>query len=163
MPLHKSVIHPLACNEKKQTIPTELKAGLLDFFAQAGQTAKHYKELLTVVGGDGMTYGQLLELQHILQFSDNAFKSMEIIEPLLQMWHTKWTNLSHLFKTHWGCTTGKSTNPASLGHSAQKIGRATPSNLTKVDFYSGAEILGTVLDARLLDCWSCVTLVFSSA
>ncbi|KAJ7717441.1 hypothetical protein B0H16DRAFT_1700968 [Mycena metata] len=106
------------------------------------------------IGGDGLSYAMLLQLQAYLQFHKDPFQSLEIVEPQLQVWHTKWTDVIRTFQTHWGRTAGKSTNPASLGHSAGKIGRPAPSNMKKVDFYPGSQLLYLVLDARMLDCWS---------
>ncbi|KAJ7104701.1 hypothetical protein C8R44DRAFT_542106, partial [Mycena epipterygia] len=154
IPVEKSVIHPLAPSGKKQTIPSELKDGLLDFLQQAGQTPTNYLPRKLVIGGDGLSYAMVLQLQNYLQFHKDSFKSFEIFEPQLQVWHTKWTDLIRIFQTHWGRTSGKSTNPASLGHSAGKIGRAAPSNMKKVEFYPGSQLLYLVLDARMLDCWS---------
>lgn len=159
IPVHQSAIHPLGSSGKKETIPTELKAALLDFFEQIGQTTGSYLHRKIVVGGDGLTYAMLLQLMHYLQFGADSWRSMEVLEPQLQVWHAKWTNQSRIFQTHWGKTSGKRTNPSTLGHSAEKIGRPTPSTLSKVEFYTGSEILFTVLDARLIDCWSYVILI----
>ncbi|KAJ7449486.1 hypothetical protein B0H11DRAFT_2161915 [Mycena galericulata] len=127
--------------KSKKTIPSELKDGLLDFLDQVGQTPNEYIR-------------RKLILQAYLQFHKDPFKSFEILEPQLQVWHTKWTDLIRIFQTHWGRVSGKSTNPSSLGHSAGKIGRAAPSNMKKVEFYPGSQLLYLVLDARMLDCWS---------
>ncbi|KAF9017374.1 hypothetical protein BDZ89DRAFT_1045133 [Hymenopellis radicata] len=81
LPPHKSVIHPLAPNGNKQTIPTELKAGLLDLSAQMGQTPEDHLRRLQLLGGDGMSYSQLLQLKAYLQFHDGEFQSMELVEP----------------------------------------------------------------------------------
>jgi hypothetical protein len=95
----------------------------------------------------------LLQLQNFLQYSKDPFKSFEIMEPQLQVWHTKWTDVIRIFQTHWGRTTGKQTNPASLGFNAPKIGRPAPSNMKKVEFYPGTQLLYLVLDAKILDLW----------
>ncbi|KAJ7805931.1 hypothetical protein B0H14DRAFT_2526395 [Mycena olivaceomarginata] len=153
IPLEKSVVHPLSASGKKETIPSELKDGLLDFLAQVGQVPTDYTPRKLIVGGDGLSYAMVHQLQTYLQFHKDPFKSFEILEPQLQVWHTKWTDMNRIFQTHWGRTSGKSTNPATLGHSASKIGRAAPPNLKKVDFYPGSQLLYLVLDARMLDCW----------
>jgi hypothetical protein len=153
IPLEKAVVYPLAASGKKETIPSELKDGLLDFLAQLGQVPTDYIHRKLIIGGDGLSYAMVLQLQTYLQFHKDSFKSFEILEPQLQIWHTKWTDLNRVFQTHWGRTSGKNTNPASLGHSASKIGRAPPPNLKKVDFYPGSQLLYLVLDARMLDCW----------
>ncbi|KAJ7690965.1 hypothetical protein B0H17DRAFT_910637, partial [Mycena rosella] len=154
IPLGKSVVHVLAPSGKKETITAELKDGLLDFLEQVGQVPSNYIPRKLIIGGDGLSYTMVLQLQGYLQFHKDPFKSFEIFEPQLQVWHTKWTDLIRIFQTHWGRVMGKSTNPASLGHSAGKIGRAAPSNMKKVDFYPGSQLLYLVLDARMLDCWS---------
>ncbi|KAJ6625297.1 hypothetical protein B0H10DRAFT_2161892 [Mycena sp. CBHHK59/15] len=147
IPLEKSVVHVLAPSGKKQTIPSELKDA-------SGQTATNYLPRKLVIGGDGLSYAMVLQLQAYLQWHQDAFKSLEILEPQLQVWHLKWTDIIRIFQTHWGRTSGKSTNPASLGHSAGKIGRSAPSKMKKVEFYPGSQLLYLVLDARMLDCWS---------
>lgn len=153
MPAGPAIVHPLACNGKKETISTELKDGMLDFLQQIGQTPENYLKRKLPVGGDGLTYAMLLQLQIYLQWHDHPFKSLEIMEPQLQVWHTKWTDVIRIFQTHSGRTTGKQTNPASLGFSAAKIGRAAPSNMKKVEFYPGTQLLYLVLDAKVLDIW----------
>ncbi|KAJ6468897.1 hypothetical protein C8R45DRAFT_1078905 [Mycena sanguinolenta] len=154
VPVQKSVVHPLAPSGKKETLPSELKDGLLDFLKQIGQTPENYIPRKLIIGGDGLSYAMVLQLQSYLQWHKDPFKSFEIFEPQLQVWHTKWTDIIRIFQTHWGHTLGKSTNPASLGHSASRIGRAAPSNMKKVEFYPGSQLLYLVLDARMLDCWS---------
>ncbi|KAJ7706777.1 hypothetical protein B0H17DRAFT_850412, partial [Mycena rosella] len=149
----KSDVHPLGSSGKKETIPAELKDGLLDFFAQIGQLPNNYLRRKLPVGGDGLSYAMLLQLQAYLQFHKDPFQSLEIVDLQLQVWHTKWTDLIRIYQTHWGRILGKSTNPASLGHSAAKIGWSAPSNMKKVEFYQGSQLLYLVLDARMLDCW----------
>ncbi|KAJ7769072.1 hypothetical protein DFH07DRAFT_938258 [Mycena maculata] len=154
VPAGQTVVHPLASSGKKQTIPTELKDVMLDFLQQVGQTPEDYLKRKLPVGGNGLTYAMLQQLQVYLQFHNDPFQSFEILEPQLQLWHTKWTDLIRIYQTHWGRVSGRSTNPSSLGFSASKIGRAPPSDMKKVEFYPGAQLLYLVLDARLLDIWS---------
>jgi hypothetical protein len=73
---------------------------MLDFLQQMGQTPERYLKRKLPVGGDGLTYAMLQQLQIYLQFDDYAFKSFEIIEPQLQVWHTKWTDVIRIFQTH---------------------------------------------------------------
>ncbi|KAJ6558349.1 hypothetical protein B0H19DRAFT_906888, partial [Mycena capillaripes] len=153
VPEGPAIIHPLACSGKKQTIPTELKDAMLDFLQQIGQTPESFLKCKLPVGGDGLMYAMLLQLQSFLQYHDDAFKSFEIMEPQLQVWHTKWTDVIRIFQTHWGRTSGKNTNPAALGFSAVKIGRVAPSDMKKVEFYPGTQLMYLVLDAKLLDIW----------
>ncbi|KAJ7846783.1 hypothetical protein B0H13DRAFT_1907628 [Mycena leptocephala] len=55
-----------------------------------------------------------------------------------------------------GTYIGQEYKSTSLGHSAGKIGRSASSNMKKVEFYPGSQLLYLVLDARMLDCSSCV-------
>ncbi|EGO02456.1 hypothetical protein SERLA73DRAFT_119706 [Serpula lacrymans var. lacrymans S7.3] len=144
--LKATVAHPLATNTFNETRTTELKEALLDFLAQINQTPDFYKQRLVLVGGDG------LNLKRYLQFHSNTFERLDIIEPILELWHTEWTNLSRLFETHWG--EGISNDPSTLGHSASQIGRKAPINLKKVDYYPCFHLANLVLETWLLDCWS---------
>jgi hypothetical protein len=151
LPVDASRVHPLATSGQNETVSTELKDAVLDFLEQTGQTRENYQQRLHVVGGDGLTYEKILQLKKYLQFHTNEFESFELIEPVLEWWHTMWTDLSRLFETHWGELLSK--DPSTLGHSANKIGRTTPPNLKKVDYYPSVQLAYLVLDVRMLDCW----------
>ncbi|KAH9924136.1 hypothetical protein B0H21DRAFT_826787 [Amylocystis lapponica] len=122
LPIRPSRVHPLATSGKNETVSTELKDAITDFFAQLSQHPTDYHRGLKLVS-----------------------------EPVLAAWHTGWTDLSRLVETHWGTPLAK--DPSTLGHDAALIDRPTPSNLKKVDYNSGAELVYLVLDARMLDCW----------
>ncbi|KIM36098.1 hypothetical protein M413DRAFT_428012 [Hebeloma cylindrosporum] len=151
LPVKAAKVHPLASSSGNETILTEFKEALQDFFNQTGQTSDSFKKRLFPVGGDGLTYEKMLQLQEYLQFHDNEYDSMELLEPVLEWWHTEWTNLSRIFESYWGPSL--TDDPSYLGHSASRIGRKKPSNLKKVDFYTSSELAFLVLDVRILDCW----------
>ena len=144
-------VHPLASSSRSETILTDFKDALQDFFAQIGQTPESFKRRTIFVGGDGLTYQKTLELQEYLQFHLNDFESMKNVKSLLEWWHTEWTNLSRIFESHWGDLSAQ--DPSSPGHSAAKIGQKKPSNLKKVDFYTSSDLAFLVLDVHMLDCW----------
>ncbi|KAJ6448308.1 hypothetical protein C8R45DRAFT_1224727 [Mycena sanguinolenta] len=131
IPVQKSVVHLLAPSGKKETIPSELKDGLIEFLKQIGQTPESYISRKLIIGGDGLSYAMVLQLQSYLQWHKDPFKSFEIFEPQLQVWHTKWTDIIRVFQTHWGRTSGKVQTPLPW-----------------------VTLLYLVLDARMLDCWS---------
>ncbi|KAJ7685854.1 hypothetical protein B0H17DRAFT_941123 [Mycena rosella] len=89
VPPGQAVVHPLASSGKKQTILTEFKDGMLDFLQQVGQTPDHYLKRKIPIGGDGLTYAILQQLQIYLQFDDDPFTSFEILEPQLHHPQTK--------------------------------------------------------------------------
>jgi len=159
LPVNATKVHPLATSGKNETVTTELKDAMVDFFAQIGQQEDDYLPRLILAGGDGLTYEKLLQMKRYLQMHPDRFQSFQLMEPVLELWHTMWTDLSRIYELHWGDSSG--CNPASLGHSAEKIGRTMPSNLKKVDYYPSAQLLYLVLDVRMLDCWRCVSLLFN--
>lgn len=129
----KTPIHPLATSAKNETSSTELRDGLIDFLEQIGQTPEHHHPRIIFVGGDGLTFEQLIKLKQLTQFQDQPFKNFEIIQPYLQLWHTEWTDLSRLFVAHFG--EDGSHDPSTIGHSSAKINFKRPANLAKVDYY----------------------------
>ncbi|EIW81039.1 hypothetical protein CONPUDRAFT_137143 [Coniophora puteana RWD-64-598 SS2] len=151
LPAKANKVYPLAPVSKNETVTTELKDTFVDMLAQLGQLPEDFDERLLFTCGDGLTYDKTLQLQKYLQDHDTPFEKLEILQPLLALWHTLWTDLSRLVEHHWG---DKNNNdPSTLGHNAAKIGRPTPSDLKKVDFYPGMNLVTTVLKARTLDCW----------
>ncbi|KAJ7201497.1 hypothetical protein B0H12DRAFT_1036342 [Mycena haematopus] len=152
-PVIKYNISPLATSGKNEASIPELKDAFLDFLEQIGQTEDNFDSQFIFAGGDGMSYNNTHLLKKYLQnHSPDAFRSFEILRPVLQLWHTMWTDLCRIFETHWGAPL--SDNIATLGHSAKKIGRAPPANLKKVDYYPSAQLLNLVHDMRMLDCWA---------
>ena len=149
--VHRTVVHPLATSGKSETATRELKEGLEDFLKQMGQTANDYQERAVLAGGDGLTFEQMENLKRFMQVQDGPFKSFEILQPYLQLWHTEWTDMCRLFTSHFG--QDQSADPSTLGHSSAKTGFKRPANLAKIDYYPGSHHLYRVLDARFLDCW----------
>ncbi|KAJ7761340.1 hypothetical protein B0H16DRAFT_1811124 [Mycena metata] len=85
--------------------------------------------------------------------TDNQdYVSFELLRPVLQIWYTMWTNMGRICEAHWGSPLND--NPATLGYSAKKIGRATPSNLKKPDYYPTAQFIALVHNMRMLDRWA---------
>ncbi|KAG6824880.1 hypothetical protein H0H92_005538 [Tricholoma furcatifolium] len=141
----------MATSGKSETMTTELKDAIVDFFGQMGSNAKDFQQRLILVGGDGLTYEKLIQLKKYMQFHDDPFQRFELLEPTLSAWHTEWTDLSRIYETHWDSIL--SNDPSSIGHSAAQVGRPAPPNLKKVDYYPCAEFMYKVLDVRMLDCW----------
>jgi len=151
-PHRKTKIHPLATNAKNETKTAELKDALLDFFEQMGQRDGDYLRKLILVGGDGLTYEKLVQLQKYMQFHGDEFQSLALLVPLLELWHLEWTDLSRIYETHWGNYLS-ADDPGTLWNSAAEIGRKEPAKLNKVDYYPYMQLAYLVLDARMLDCW----------
>ncbi|KAJ7429297.1 hypothetical protein FB451DRAFT_963813, partial [Mycena latifolia] len=101
-PIEKTPIHPFATSGKNEAVITELKDAFLDFLEQMGQTEGDYDSRLWFGGGDGMSYNNMLLLKKYLQNHSDPFQSFELLRPILQLWHTMWTDLCRICETHWG-------------------------------------------------------------
>ncbi|KAJ7806195.1 hypothetical protein B0H14DRAFT_2255004, partial [Mycena olivaceomarginata] len=130
-PVEKTPISPLATSGKNEASIAELKDAMVDFLEQIGQTEDDYDPQLFLAGGDGMSYHNMGLLKRYLQNHADPFQSFELLRPVLQLWHTFWTDLCRICETHWG--EPLNDNSTTLGNSAKKIGRAPPPNLKKVD------------------------------
>lgn len=147
----KTRLYALAPTAKNEAVTTDLRDIVVDMLEQVGQHKDDYTRRLIPVGGDGLTFEKLVDLQNKMQWQNTAYERFDLVYPFLETWHTEWTFLSLLFETHWDdALTG---DPSKLGHSATKINQKGPSNLKKVDFYPASYLAYVILDGRMLDCW----------
>jgi hypothetical protein len=102
LPVTATKVHPLATSGKNETVTTELKDAMVDFFSQIGQKEDDYLPRLILAGGDGLTYEKLLQMKRYLQLHTDRFQSFQLMEPVLELWHTMWTDLSRIYELHWG-------------------------------------------------------------
>ena len=151
LPPRKTQIFPLLTNGHNETITAELLKALLDFVEQIGYTEDSPVPHLMHVGGDGLTYERMVLLKLYKQFHKTPFQRLEWLQPFLETWHTSWTDLSRIYEAHWDELL--SSDPSSIGHSANHIKRKAPANIKKVDYYPYSELAYQVLDAQILDCW----------
>ena len=63
LPIKSTKLHPLASSSKIETVTTELKNALFDFFDQMGQTESDYIPRVFFAGRDGLTFQKMLEIQ----------------------------------------------------------------------------------------------------
>ena len=149
-PVHKSDIHPLATSGKNEALIGDLKDGLLDFLDQLGHKDGDYDSRLWFGGGDGMSYNNMLILKKYMQTHADQFQRFELMRPILQVWHTQWTNLTRIIQTHSG--ESLSNNPATIRWAAKKIGRDVSGD-KKSDFYPDSQLLALLHDTQMLDGW----------
>jgi hypothetical protein len=69
-------LHPLASSGQNETIMTEFKMALEDLFKQTDQTMESFKARIFPVGGDGLTYEKMIQLQEYLQLHSNDMEAM---------------------------------------------------------------------------------------
>ncbi|KAG6915753.1 hypothetical protein DXG01_010020 [Tephrocybe rancida] len=151
-PTRKSKITPLATNSSDEIHVQGMKQGVLDFFSvQMGIDKETLANRCFVKSGDGKTFDQLHKLKKYLAAESGDFESFRWLVPLLELWHTKWTDLSRVARGHWG--KDFPNDPSTLAFAAKQAACPTPSDLRKVDFYDGAHIVNLTLDANLLNIW----------
>ncbi|KAF8159987.1 hypothetical protein B0H34DRAFT_674255 [Crassisporium funariophilum] len=139
IPAGATRVYPLSSSGTCETVTTELKEATYNFLAQIGQTDGNYLDRIFLVGGDGLTFQRLLEVQQCLQLHKDNFKSLAVIEPVLAVWHMEWTSVSSLFENFWD--SALSPDPSMLGHSATVIGRPPQANLKKVNYYPAVDLI----------------------
>ncbi|KAF9528832.1 hypothetical protein CPB83DRAFT_929056 [Crepidotus variabilis] len=146
----RSKVFPLATNSADEMRVQGLSDGIQDFASvQLGVTPENLKNTVSVWSGDGKTFGMYHLMKKMKAIEPNDFDSFRWLVPLLELWHTKWTDLSRIIRLHWGTT----DDPASLASIARLLNLHTPADLRKVDFYDGSYLLNIALEAHLLSCW----------
>ncbi|KAF9070744.1 hypothetical protein BDP27DRAFT_1362408 [Rhodocollybia butyracea] len=151
IPLEKTQIFPLPSCAKSETKLNEFIDSIFNFWRSIGQTCDDFLMRLTPFGGDGLTYELFWKAIYQRQFHTSPFTSLKLLQPLLMVWHTLWTNLSRIIEKH--LISYESQDPSTLGNSASKISRTIRIDQGKYDFNQGSELLYLVLDMRMLDCW----------
>lgn len=109
---------------------------------------------ILIGGGDGLTFETMLKAKRERQNHDDPYDRLDHLEPELQLWHTKWTELNRIYFLH--CGPSGSPDPSTLRTSIEITGRKVPADLKKVDFQSSLKTLMLVGEARMLDCWQYV-------
>ncbi|KAJ3742526.1 hypothetical protein DFH05DRAFT_1401446 [Lentinula detonsa] len=144
-------VYPLKSNAYNETVTAELLKAIQDFLAQLGMSSDHFVRHLILAGGDGLSYERMVQLKNYLQFLENDFDRLEMLEPFLETWHTIWTNLSRIYEAHWVGLT--SADPSTLGFGGNTLKRKEPANVSKVDYYRYIDLLECQVEARMLDIW----------
>ncbi|KAI5888787.1 uncharacterized protein SCHCODRAFT_02671332 [Schizophyllum commune H4-8] len=151
LPPCRTVVRPLACDAKNETHLEELRDFIQDMFSQGGLTPETAHNRLIPCGGDGMSYELLHVLKSVLRVEGTEWSRFENPKPMLEGWHQKWTEVCAIHEEHWGDSLTR--DYSTLGHSASRLGRRRPADLKKVDFKQGTQLMFTVVDSRMLDCW----------
>ncbi|KAG6836416.1 hypothetical protein H0H93_008157 [Arthromyces matolae] len=148
----KSKITPLATNSADEIHVQGMKQGVLDFFSiQMGIDKEMLANRCFIKSGDGKTFEQLVNLKKYLSAESGDFESFRWLVPLLELWHTKWTDLSRVARAHWG--KDFPNDPSTLAFASKHTGSPAPNDLRKIDFYDGAHIVNLTLDANILNLW----------
>ncbi|EGO05081.1 hypothetical protein SERLA73DRAFT_44833, partial [Serpula lacrymans var. lacrymans S7.3] len=149
----KTNIFPFATNSVNEIDIQGMKAAAMDFLSmQMNVNKETLQKTLIIFSGDGKTFEQMCNLnKKYLSIHKEDNESEGFIVPMLELWHTKWTDLSCIIHTHWG--SGYCCDPSSLSCLAGVAECLTPSNLHKVNFHNRAHFVNLVLDVHLLSFW----------
>lgn len=142
----QSKVHPLRTNSCNEMNVQEMKEAVNDFAAQLGISEETINGRCWPFSGDGKTFDVLLRIRKLLSPEESTFESFRWMVPMLEIWHTKWTNMSGVVRDHYG----DYTDPSSLASQAKTAGCPPIPNLRKVDFYEGQHLINVVLDANVL-------------
>lgn len=150
-PHRHTKIHPLGTNSAQEITPHGAKDAIVDFLAQTGIEEATARGEISFFTGDGLTFANINKVKSYLSSKPGNFKSFRFIRGVLEIWHTKWTDLSRICRGTWG--TGCPSDPSTLGYMARAIDSPTPSDLGKVDFYTNARLLNITVRGHMLHCW----------
>lgn len=151
-PTRRTNIFPLATNSADEVTAQGLKEGIMDFaLTQMGITEETLRHCLMVLSGDGKTFDMLLQTRWLLSPHESLYESWRFIIALLELWHTKWTDLNRTIR----CLYGKEYphDPSTLSCLANAAHCPTPSDLKKVDLNDDSHLLDLSLDAHMLVTW----------
>lgn len=158
LPVRKTKVYPLATVAKNENNSRDFREAVEDFLGQIGQQSDSFDRRIILSGGDGLTFERHLQYKANMRFHYDEIQRGDIIEPILEPWHTGATHVNLIFQTHWGATV-LSGDPSRMGHNANLIGQKTPSNMKKIDYYPGVYLIWLILDMRMLDCWRYVLII----
>ncbi|KAH6899406.1 hypothetical protein BKA70DRAFT_1437548 [Coprinopsis sp. MPI-PUGE-AT-0042] len=142
----RSEVFPLATSSANEMKVQELKRAVEDFAGQIGIEERTVENQFWPFSGDRKTFDVLHRLRRFLSPEKGNFSSLRWMVPMLEIWHTKWTYLSWVIRASWGVR----SDPSSLACLASIAECPTPSNLRKVEFHDGQQMVN---DGHVLNCW----------
>lgn len=153
-PSRHSKVQPLGTNSANEVSTQGMKEAITDFFDQMGLTQETFNGRIQILSGDGKSFEAMGKLKKYLSSQEGDFESLRFMTEVLEIWHTKWHDLSRICRAQWG--SAGSNDPSTLSYLAKAINSPTPSDLKKVEFYPNARLIDVAVRAHMLQCWECV-------
>ncbi|THH27969.1 hypothetical protein EUX98_g6231 [Antrodiella citrinella] len=153
-PNRRTDVQPLGTNSANETTTKGMKDALFDFFGQAGiteETVKAKREA-QLVSGDGKSFENIGKTKQYLGSQEGEFESLKFVYEMLEIWHTKWTDLGRSCNGKWG-QQADTTDPSTLGFLAKTVNSPVPSDKKKPDFYPNARLMEIGVKTHMLHCW----------
>jgi len=158
-PSRHTKVHPLGTNGANEVSTQGIKEAVSDFLQQLGISNDTYGRKIIFFTGDGKSFEGMGKIKTYLSGEDGDFKSLRFLQPGLEVWHTKWTDLNRITSSHWGSAGFDKTDPSTLGFIARAINSPIPTNPKKTDFYPGTRLVELTLQGHMLHCWEYVVTI----
>ncbi|KAJ8095787.1 hypothetical protein PM082_022894 [Marasmius tenuissimus] len=98
--LRRTQVFPLPTNGYNETATGDMNKSIRDLLKKLGQTDSTYQRRVWFASGDGLSYERLVQLANYTQFQDTEYKRLDFLFPVLESWHTIWTDLSRIYEAH---------------------------------------------------------------
>ncbi|ETW84935.1 hypothetical protein HETIRDRAFT_311808 [Heterobasidion irregulare TC 32-1] len=151
-PKQHTMVQPLGTNNANEVSTQGMMAALSNFLGQLGITEETYRRKLLFFTGNGKAFEGINKVKKLLSVQEGDFRSFQSVRAVLEIWHTKWTDLIRIFQCHWG-TGHEVSDPSTLGYLARATSSPILLNLSKVDFYPSMQLLNIAMLGHILDCW----------
>lgn len=154
-PTRRTRIHPLGTNDANEVSLKGMNEALSDILDQLGIDDEVMRTKLQFVSGDGKSFQVIGDMKKLLEDQPTPDQSLITLVEILELWHTKWTELSRNFVNKFGSINAQD-DPSTIRFVANVINSPIPSNLGKVDFYPNARLLDVTVRAHMLRFWEYV-------
>ncbi|KAJ3485625.1 hypothetical protein NLI96_g4817 [Meripilus lineatus] len=151
-PTRRTRIHPLGTNDANEVSLKGMNEALSDILDQLGIDDEVMRTKLQFVSGDGKSFQVIGDMKKLLEDQPTPDQSLITLVEILELWHTKWTELSRNFVNKFGSINAQD-DPSTIRFVANVINSPIPSNLGKVDFYPNARLLDVTVRAHMLRFW----------
>lgn len=148
-------IIPFASNSANEMTPAGMLQAIEDHFTQRGINRRTHKGRIYIHSGDGKTFDMYIKLLKYMSTHEDDLQALRCILPMLEAWHTKWTDLSRTIRASLGKDAPES-DPSTLKAFACETNCKMPTDPHKVDFYEGKHLLELAFNAHILLLWECV-------
>ncbi|KAI0081500.1 hypothetical protein K474DRAFT_1671959 [Panus rudis PR-1116 ss-1] len=146
-PNRHTKVHPLGTNAANETTTSGMKEAVVDFLDQLGIREQQHDDHIQFISGDGKSYEGISNVKKYLSperhqgpEASRNFKSLQFLLEILELWHTKWTDLGRLCHGKWGVGV-EAVDPSTLGFMAKTINNPVPSDKKKPDFYANKRLV----------------------
>ncbi|KAK7684254.1 hypothetical protein QCA50_012578 [Cerrena zonata] len=122
-PARHSKVQPLGTNSANEVSTQGMKEAVTDFFDEMGITEATLNNRIQFMSGDGKSFEAMGKVKKYLSGQDDDYYSMRFVVEILELWHTKWHDISRICGAQWG--ERNSNDPSTLSYLAKAINSPT--------------------------------------